>query len=231
MPSSWGGGAAGVECELKLLVAGGGEGAALEVFERLRRAETLGPFSLGPLEEEEVRDVYWDTVGGELGAAGLALRLRRAGSGPRITLKARGACAGGYATRPEWEADLTPGSLARCLTLIAASGVPDPGACRLEEFLAGERCGRLRPVLEVVAQRCRRRLSLGGQEVGLLSLDRTAYPGREGGPLYGIEIEAAGQGTVAHLRQAEAHLVALAPGLLEPDPLTKLDRGLGRTRL
>lgn len=50
-----------------------------------------------------LRNTYFDTPGGELQAAGMALRLRHDGKNHRQTLKTRGHSQGGLSTRGEWE--------------------------------------------------------------------------------------------------------------------------------
>ena len=85
------------EVELKLEVAPGDADAC-------RALEVLGDPKRRPVDQVTA---YFDTPAGNLRKAGFSLRIRRRGKGFWQTVKHRGAEAGGFSSRAEWEKALT----------------------------------------------------------------------------------------------------------------------------
>ncbi|MDP2497397.1 MAG: CYTH domain-containing protein [Candidatus Palauibacterales bacterium] len=100
-----------------------------EVAERIAALDGLGPYRFRWLDVRELRDVYLDTAARELGDRALALRLRREGTGWRITLKGPGRpAAGGAVERSELELKWSPAALGRILAALRDHGVELPDA-------------------------------------------------------------------------------------------------------
>lgn len=119
-----GGGAGRLEVEATLAVA------SESPSEVAARIEALGRVGGHPLEwrgREELRDVYLDTPGGELGQRGLALRLRRREAGWTLTLKGEARPApGGGVERSELEVPWSGEGWRRVLDELRGLGVAPP---------------------------------------------------------------------------------------------------------
>lgn len=137
------------EVELKLVLPP-------EALSRIRRAGALsrlpGLCPLGRARHDNLVAVYWDTVDGALGAAGIALRTRTQAGTQTLTVKADARAAGLVADRLEVNAPLPHDSLGAPPDLAA---LPDPRLRRRLERLVGE--NRLVPVYETRIMRTARR--------------------------------------------------------------------------
>ena len=87
----------GEEIEVKLAA---GERAVLDELAALDR---VAGFALRPAPTQEIRDRYWDTPDGRLGARGISLRIRDQGGVRRLTAKGPGTIERGLARHPELE--------------------------------------------------------------------------------------------------------------------------------
>lgn len=119
------GGAGGrTEVEATLLVAPErGEALAVEVA----GVEELAGRRVRRREPVVLEDVYLDTPDDELGRAGFALRLRRAGDEVLVAVKGdERRLAGGGARRLELERPWSPGALAEVGDLLSARGLEPP---------------------------------------------------------------------------------------------------------
>lgn len=206
-------------------------GAALEVELKLRAetdaplrtlavADRLGPAALGPATEVAELDRYLDTADGRLSAAGWACRLRSRGGETRISLKGPPAdgTAGALHRRPEVDGPATDDPQ-------PAAWPPSPAREQLVQLSAGS---DLAERLALRQLRTERGVSIDGERVGTLSLDRVRVErdGIEHGAMLVVELEmddlALDRGVdPASLGQA---LFAI-PGLVA-EPHTKLERAL-----
>jgi inorganic triphosphatase YgiF len=189
------------------------------VLRRLARRRRLGDARLGPARTVDELDRYLDTADGRLAAVAWACRLRsREGStivslkGPRSSRDGEGS----LHSRPELEGAATldpdprawPPSPARDLVLRLADGRP------------------LVELLELRQRRTERSVEVGGERMGLLSLDRVevVQAGKPVGRLFIVELEVA----PAPPEGAVPLLAAALDGIrgLRPDPLSKLEHAL-----
>jgi inorganic triphosphatase YgiF len=189
------------------------------VLRRLARRRRLGDARLGPARTVDELDRYLDTADGRLAAVAWACRLRsREGSmivslkGPRSSRDGEGS----LHSRPELEgaATLDPDprawsrSPARDLVLRLADGRP------------------LVELLELRQRRTERSVEVGGERIGLLSLDRVevVQAGKPVGRLFIVELEVA----PVPPEGAVPLLAAALDGIrgLRPDPLSKLEHAL-----
>jgi inorganic triphosphatase YgiF len=189
------------------------------VLRRLARRLWLGDARLGPARTVDELDRYLDTADGRFAAAAWACRLRgREGStivslkGPRSARDAGGS----LHVRPELEGAATPdpdprawpGSPARDLVLRLAHGRP------------------LVERLQLRQRRTERSVEVGGERIGLLSLDRVevVHASARLGQLLVVELELA-PGTPSARANAAARALEAIPGL-HPDPRSKLEHAL-----
>ena len=204
--------AAKVEVELKL------RADDERPLQHLAGVEAVGPCRLGLPREVEELDRYLDTEDGRLSAARWACRLRTRQGSTRLSLKGPAQHAAGDALhrRPELEGP--------------ASSTPDPAGwppSEARDWLLALSGGT--PPVEWLALRQRRTervVSLDGDAVGLLSLDRVTvlHDGVECGSFAVVELELAA-GDHERLVPALAAALRSVPGL-QPEPRTKLERAL-----
>jgi inorganic triphosphatase YgiF len=204
-----------VEVELKYLASGA------EILERLAAEPSIGPAELGPPRTISEIDRYLDTRDGRLGAARWACRLRDREGSLRISLKGppEAGAAGALHRRPELEGPAKQG-------LDPSAWPPGDARSLLDELRAGE---PLVERLRLRQTRTERTVMVGGEAIGTLTLDvvDVEADGRDGGRLFVVELELAGEGV-----DAETVLERLRPALeatpgLVPDDRTKLERALG----
>jgi inorganic triphosphatase YgiF len=182
----------------------------------------LGSAVLGPSRTIDEMDRYLDTDDGRLAAARWACRLRTRDGNIRISLKGP---AGRSAEewmhrRPEIEG------------LASETLDPDawpPSAARdLLATLRGEQ--PLHERLRLNQRRTERRVTVGPQALGTLTLDRVQMWAHEVdlGALFVVELELDDASSRAETRlSALATALARVPGLV-PEPLTKLEHALSR---
>jgi inorganic triphosphatase YgiF len=204
-----------VEVELKYLASGA------EILERLAAEPRIGPAELEPPRTVTEVDRYLDTRDGRLGAARWACRLRVREGSIRISLKGppEAGGAGALHRRPELEGPAGDG-------LDPSAWPPGDARSLLDALRGGE------PLIERLRlrqARTERRVVVGGEAIGTLSLDvvDVEAEGRDGGNLFVVELELDGEGP-----DAESVLERLRPALeatpgLVPDDRTKLERALG----
>ncbi len=204
-----------VEVELKYLASG------VEILDRLATEPRIGPAELGTPRTVSEIDRYLDTRDGRLGAARWACRLREREGSVRISLKGppEAGGAGALHRRPELEGPAGEG-------LDPATWPPGDARTLLDELRGGE---PLVERLRLRQARTERTVIVEAETIGTLSLDvvDVEAQGRDGGRLFVVELELAGEGI-----DAEAVLRGLQPALeatpgLVPDDRTKLERALG----
>jgi inorganic triphosphatase YgiF len=182
---------------------------------------SLGFADLGPARVVPETDRYLDTAGGALAEARWACRLRERDGAIRVSLKgpAEDTAGAWHHRRPEVEGPATastdpadwPDSDAR-RRLVELSG----GAPLVERF-------------ELRQERTERPVLVGGDPVGVLSLDRVeiSASGTVLGGLHVVELELASADALPEDRFASlARELAGRPGL-RPDPRTKLEHAVG----
>lgn len=218
-----------MEIEIKLNVRPDVAGGPAALFARLAALDRLGPFTLGPVAEHTIRDVYFDTADRRLGGARIALRLREQDGARFVTLKAPRRREGALAVRDEREAPLTAASLAAVLAVLAGLGLlPPDTAPDLAAFAAGRAAGPLQPVLAARTRRVERAVRRDAAHLADLALDVVEYEGLAS-LFHDVEVEARGGGSEADLAELQALLVAAAGGALVPGLESKLARGLRLT--
>ena len=204
-----------VEVELKYLASGA---AALR---RLAAEPRLGPAELGPPRTVTEIDRYLDTRDGRLGAARWACRLRDREGAVRISLKGppEPGGVGPLHRRPELEGPAGDGR-------DPAAWPPSDARDLLDRLRAGE---PLVERLRLRQSRTERTADVEGRRIGTLTLDAVAVDaeGREGGTLYVVELELAGDGGDDEPRLDEVRSALDATDGLMADDLTKLERALG----
>lgn len=219
----------GTEREIKLTALAGGPGGPGALFEHLARLPALGAaYALGPARAFSIRDVYYDTAGGQLRAGRVAFRIRSADGKPFVTVKRTVRQASGLSVREEYEAPLDPASLRAALE---RAGVPiGDGAIPVAALAAGDPAGPLLPVLVAVTERVSRAVLRGGLAVATLCLDRVRYERVPGEPVYhDVEVEATPEGTEADLEDLGRLLARAAEDAgarVVPERESKLSRGL-----
>ena len=207
------------------------------VLERLAELDELAGYRVAGHEIAEMSDVYLDTAGRDLQAAGLVCRRRDRGDRVVITVKRRGdgaqsggeSGAGGATAGPgsdaihrrdEWETELPGGSSG------AAGPESWPAGEVREQVLAATGRRPLAALVEVRQSRVLRTVSRDGRAIAELSLDTMTIVAGDVPlpPQYEVEAELKGEG-------AEADLAALAGALqrdfaLAPQPLSKFERAM-----
>ena len=184
-------------------------------FAALIQTTALGGYRLSPLAPVRVRDQYWDTADGELLRSGLSLRVREQDGARTAALRP---------VQPDPTAAHVPDA-----ALGPEDGAPalflPPGP--LADALAA-RLGAdtLRPLLALRQYRTPRVAYDGARPALLVSLDVVVYevPGAQV-VSNEVEVEITAQGE-------EADVATIDPALrtfsLDPEPRTKLERGLMR---
>lgn len=174
-------------------------------LQRLGSVPRIGPYTLGPAEQESVRDRYLDTQDRALLHGGYFCRLRSKRGRIVVTVKGAGQVQDGLHERPEYEVTLEreappqtwPPSAVRDLVLRLSQGKP------LEQLFALDQVRNFRDVLKA------------GQKIAEMSLDRVQVelPGGRT-PYYEAEVELMQQGSLDDLREiaqilhAEWHLAS-----------------------
>ncbi|CAA7626374.1 CYTH and CHAD domain-containing protein [Magnetospirillum sp. UT-4] len=193
------------ELELKLVTDAAG-------LERIRRHPLVREHRQERPTTARLDSTYYDTADRSLAAAGITVRLRRAGARRLQTVKTAGTRAAGLFRRREWEAP------------VATNG-PDPTLLRatgLDALAAPDLSERLVPVFTTRIRRTAYRLAGEGWEVELALDHGEVVAGDRSAPLFEAELELlAGQ---------PAELYRIADRLLEAVPArlstrSKSDRG------
>jgi CHAD domain-containing protein len=196
-------------------------------LERLGELGELAGYQIAGGEVADMTDVYLDTAGHDLQAAGLVCRRRDRGDRVVLTVKRRSAPAGGADGEPgaihrrdEWEIDL-PADLAP----DAPPSAWPPSEAREQVLAAGRDC-LLTPLAEVRQNRVTRGLARDGHTIAELSLDTVTIVVADGArpAHHEVEAELKGDGT-------EADLATIADTLqrefaLTPQPLSKFERAM-----
>jgi CHAD domain-containing protein len=133
-----------------------------DAFERLRAAEALGDFVLGPVQIVQVRDAYLDTADRLILASGYSCRQRVTDDRILITLKGLGKGEGAIHRREEYE-----------VSLAAADAAPDawpesPVRDRVRRLVGSAPLGLL---FEMNQTRHTRPVRAGDRSVAEMSLD------------------------------------------------------------
>jgi len=201
-------------------------------LERLGELGELAGYQIAGGEVADMTDVYLDTAGHDLQAAGLVCRRRDRGDRVVLTVKRRSAPAGGADGEPgaihrrdEWEIDL-PADLAP----DAPPSAWPPSEAREQVLAAGRDCP-LTPLAEVRQNRVTRGLARDGHTIAELSLDTVTIVVADGArpAHHEVEAELKGDGT-------EADLATIADTLqrefaLTPQPLSKFERAMAAAAL
>jgi inorganic triphosphatase YgiF len=200
-----------LEVELKMR-------ADAEALEALAVLPRLGSADLGPAQAVDELDQYLDTADEALAAARWACRLRTRQGRRWISLKGPAEHPAGDAVhrRPELEGPAPDDPHA------PAASWPDSPARDLVLRLAGAE--PLREILRLRQQRVERRVTVDGQRVAILSLDRVdvEQDGRPLGEMRIVELE-----LEAGIDPAASHEVMealLERDGLRPEPASKLER-------
>ena len=187
-------------------------------LDALASPSELGPASLGPAHTAEETDRYLDTEDRRLARAHWACRLRAREGRIIVSLKGPAQHVAGAAMhqRPELEGP-SDGSL------DPASWPPSAALDLLLELIAGS---ELRELLSLAQRRIDREVAVGGNRVGLLSLDRSRvlHGGSEAGVLRVVELELSPDALLRGFDPSSLErALAAIPGLT-PDPASKLER-------
>ena len=189
------------------------------VLRRLARRLWLGDARLGPARTVDELDRYLDTADGRFAAAAWACRLRGREGSTIVSLKGPRSArdrAGSLHVRPELEGAATPD--------------PDPRAwpaSRARDLVLRLADGRrLVERLQLRQRRTERSVEVGGERIGLLSLDRVevVHASARLGHLLVVELELA-PGTPSARANAAVQALQAIPGL-HPDPHSKLEHAL-----
>lgn len=185
-------------------------------FERLRALETIGDYTLSPCGEQDVVDVYLDTANRDLLHAGWGCRIRDGIRPGRalVTVKSLGRVHGAVHRRHEHEIEIASG---------LAPGSWPPGAVR--DLVTEAAHGRaLVPLLTLWQERTLHDVRRGKRAVAVRFLDRVhLQSGDRTTTVLELEIELAGEGTVADLQDLEQ---ALRTFDLRAHSRSKLERAL-----
>jgi len=202
-----------VESELKYLAAD--ERPLLYLATRDR----LGPASLGPASTVAELDRYLDTADLRLAAVRWACRLRTRDGRTIVSLKGPAEHAAGELVhrRPELEGPADS-------NLDAAGWVPSKARDRVLALAGGK---PLAEQFRLEQDRTERSVTVGGEVVGILSLDRVRVmrDGGERGRLLAVELEFASGARAGFDHRSYATALSGIAGLT-PDPMSKLERAL-----
>lgn len=203
-----------IEVELKLRAE---SDAPLRALTSVAR---LGPADLGPASEVLELDRYLDTADGRLASSGWACRLRTRQGSSRLSLKGPPQHVAGATLhrRPEIEGPADP-------ALAPEEWPASPARARLLELSGGA------PLVERLALRQRRierSASIGGMEVGTLSLDRVEVEegGVPRGAFVAMELELDEAALDGGFDPAPLIAAMLATRGVAQEPHTKLERAL-----
>lgn len=195
----------GREIELKLALAP-------EDLARIAQRPCLSAGRLAEPTSKRLSSIYFDTPDFILAAQGIAVRVRRTGSGFVQTVKTAGTSVSGLFDRDEWEVPVPSSELdAEQLRLTG-----------LAAFADGELADRLSPVFATEVERSLIRLGGDGWEAEV-ALDRGAViAGDRREEISEVELELVG-GTPAHLFRLAAKILDEAAA--RPLCLSKSERG------
>ncbi len=186
----------------------------------LAAAASLGAASLGPATTFDEIDRYLDTESGSLAAARWACRLRSRGSSVIISLKGPPSndSDGWLHRRPEVEGPAN--------ALLDAGTWPASKA--RQRLLELSQDAALHERLRLLQKRTERTVSIGGRQIGTLSLDEVTVErdGHQAAAFHVVELELlddefAGRAALDDLAAA----LGETPGL-SPEPCTKLEHAL-----
>jgi len=187
---------------------------------RLAAAASLGAASLGPATTFDEIDRYLDTESGSLAAARWACRLRSRGSSVIISLKGPPSSDsdGWLHRRPEVEGPANE-------LLDAGTWPPSEARQRLLEL---SHDAALHERFRLLQKRTERSVSIGGRQIGTLSLDevRVERDGHQAATFHVVELELLDD-EFANRAALDDLAAALGetPGLA-PEPFTKLEHAL-----
>ena len=211
------------EVEFKLVPLGPDPERSLQEVVDL---DVLAGHDLGPPRRHAIRDVYWDTPAGDLGALRATLRVRQIDGETRFTLKGGGRSKRGLFTRQELEVPAdAEGWLSICAEL-SALGIALPVAAPEPPPLSWPAAAGLVATQDRSTSRLARPVSLRGVEVAELAVDTTEYRfGNRRFTHHEVEIEQhAGAGSIA--RTLGEALLKLMPAAFAPATEGKYARGL-----
>jgi inorganic triphosphatase YgiF len=219
-----------LEVELKLSVIGDDPEALLDEVAELRQ---LGSLRLGPADDHELRDVYWDLPDGSLRTRRLSLRLRQIDDRTVFTAKGGTSNSDGLFRRYELEVPATLENWVSLRDVLAGEGVD------LADDLTGEapevwlRRAGLTPTQDRSTRRSIRYAYANVSSdtpLAELALDRTRFDyGKVLVDYWEIEIEQLDGGEEVPRRLGRALLDRYA-GRLEPSSMGKYSRGLAIER-
>jgi inorganic triphosphatase YgiF len=203
---------------------------------KLAAERRIGGYLLVPLPPQEILDRYFDTEAGELAGRRIALRVRDAGDGRLLTLKAPGSGREGLSEdRLEIEAPWSPAALERALAELgrrARLRVAPPAMAPEQdpsEVLAA--CGLFLIQRRTTARQRRSvtRAEASGTAGGIvaeLALDDVEYPATGSVVrLREVEIEARGKAGAGEVHDIARRLLERSDGVLRPWPYSKLATG------
>ena len=199
--------------------------------EILLTATTVGAFVIQERQSAEQDDIYFDTAGGRLAAAGSTLRVRRTASGAKMTFKGRRAADGSedeahIASRLEDEVPIGPDQASRVAIDAPLPEMSDVSPLERARAIVGLR--ELRPIARL--QNARTTLLLQDDDGSTLELTVDDCVGtrlRDGRTVAFDEVELETKtADRAALIEVSNALRELVPSL-RPSRATKLGRTLG----
>lgn len=201
-----------MEIELKLLIAE-------EDIDKLNNLPLLQIATLGPVEVQHLKNVYFDTPDFDLWNAKAGLRVRHNDNTCVQTLKAGGGVAAGLHQREEWETDVA-GETPDLQALLKAMGQKSPYASVLASPKLAE---RLEPIFKSDVTRTVRHLRLPtGDEVEMAIDQGTITHGEKSEVVCEVELELK-SGIAAHLYTFALELLDFVP--LRIGTRSKAERG------
>lgn len=189
-----------------------------ETFDRLKRQDRIGRFSVRNGRDHVFHDRFYDTPDGRLLKAGcyFRVRLEDGKSGLNRTLKNNGNRTGSIHRRAEMKEDDEAGAV--------PAAVRDPVfAARLNEIVGGRPAEDLEVILSLRQERLFCDVTDGDRLIAVLSYD-AVFPedGQIGGMFMETEIELAG-GTEDDLAEIDRALLGEFPGLT-PAAMSKFEK-------
>lgn len=201
-----------MEIELKLLIAE-------EDINKLNDLPLLQTATSGPVEIQQLKNVYFDTPDFDLWNAKAGLRVRQTDNKCVQTLKAGGGVAAGLHQREEWETDVA-GETPSLQALLKVMGPKSPYANILASPKLSE---RLEPIFKSDVTRTVRHLRLStGDEVEMAVDQGTIIHGEKSEAVCEIELELK-SGIAAHLYTFALELLEFVP--LRIGTRSKAERG------
>jgi inorganic triphosphatase YgiF len=183
----------------------------------------LHPYVVRPAEDERHHDSLLDTTDRVITGNGYALRIREAGKRRILTLKGPPQGEGELHRREEIEAELdadSPGATKK--GRVSQARWPEPIKSRVTEMIGDE---RLLALIHTDIHRTTWKVERAGRLVAELAYDVGEVSANgKADAINELEIELKGAGDESDLRTLGERLRAQTP--LEPEPRTKLSRGL-----